>query len=102
MSTSDNGVEMPISLYSRCLPTTHVILGSYPQQTPRHPGAFPEDDPSLYRGELDGLMKQHAQTYQRSRNKVRHICIGLMIVLNLLFIHLISVIYMLITFFLGI
>ncbi|KAK0171619.1 hypothetical protein PV328_005050 [Microctonus aethiopoides] len=67
MSTSDSGVEMSVSPHSRSLPTPHVIVGSYPQQTPRHPAAFPEDDPNIYRGELDGLMRQHAQTYQRSR-----------------------------------
>lgn len=58
---------MSVSPHSRSLPTPHVVVGSYPQQTPRHPAAFPEDDPNIYRGELDGLMKQHAQTYQRSR-----------------------------------
>ncbi|XP_057333108.1 regulating synaptic membrane exocytosis protein 2 isoform X4 [Microplitis mediator] len=67
LSTSDSGVEMSVSPHSRSLPTPHVVVGSYPQQTPRHPAAFPEDDPNIYRGELDGLMKQHAQTYQRSR-----------------------------------
>ncbi|XP_043284351.1 uncharacterized protein Rim isoform X2 [Venturia canescens] len=64
MSTSDSGVEMSVSPHSRSLPTPHVVVGSYPQ-TPRHPAAYPEDDPSLYRGELDNLMRQHAQTYQR-------------------------------------
>ncbi|XP_015120560.1 regulating synaptic membrane exocytosis protein 2 [Diachasma alloeum] len=67
MSTSDSGVEMSVSPHSRSLPTPHVVVGSYPQQTPRHPAAFPEDDPNLYRGELDGLMRKHAQTYQRTR-----------------------------------
>lgn len=66
MSTSDSGVEMSVSPHSRTLPTPHVVVGSYPQ-TPRHPAAYPEDDPSLYRGELDSLMRQHGQTYQRQR-----------------------------------
>ncbi|XP_034947821.1 regulating synaptic membrane exocytosis protein 2 isoform X3 [Chelonus insularis] len=68
LSTSDSGVEMSVSPHSRSLPNPHVVVGSYPQQTPRHPAAFPEDDPNIYRGELDGLMRQHAQTYQRSRS----------------------------------
>ncbi|XP_063980189.1 regulating synaptic membrane exocytosis protein 2 isoform X2 [Diachasmimorpha longicaudata] len=67
MATSDSGVEMTVSAHSRSLPTPHVVVASYAQQTPRHPAAFPEDDPNLYRGELDGLMRQHAQTYQRTR-----------------------------------
>ncbi|KAK2578918.1 hypothetical protein KPH14_011127 [Odynerus spinipes] len=68
MSTSDSGVEMSVSPHSRSLPTPHVVVGSYPvQQTPRHPAAYPEDDPSLYRGEIDGLMRQHPQNYQRQR-----------------------------------
>ncbi|XP_046425503.1 regulating synaptic membrane exocytosis protein 2 isoform X4 [Neodiprion fabricii] len=68
MSTSDSGVEMSVSPHARSLPTPHVVVGSYGmQQTPRHPAAFPEDDPSLYRGELDGLMRQQAQTYQKQR-----------------------------------
>ncbi|XP_024941171.1 regulating synaptic membrane exocytosis protein 2 isoform X4 [Cephus cinctus] len=68
MSTSDSGVEMSVSPHSRSLPTPHVVIDSYPmQQTPRHPAAYPEDDPNLYRGELDGLMRQHAQSYQRQR-----------------------------------
>ncbi|XP_018373948.1 PREDICTED: regulating synaptic membrane exocytosis protein 2 isoform X1 [Trachymyrmex cornetzi] len=67
MSTSDSGVEMSVSPHARTLPTPHVI-GSYPmQQTPRHPAAYPDDDPNLYRGELDGLMKQHPQNYSRQR-----------------------------------
>ncbi|XP_018306487.1 regulating synaptic membrane exocytosis protein 2 isoform X2 [Mycetomoellerius zeteki] len=65
MSTSDSGVEMSVSPHARTLPTPHVV-GSYPmQQTPRHPAAYPDDDPNLYRGELDGLMKQHPQNYSR-------------------------------------
>ncbi|XP_048508422.1 regulating synaptic membrane exocytosis protein 2 isoform X2 [Athalia rosae] len=68
ISMSDSGVEMSVSPHSRSLPTPHVVVASYGmQQTPRHPDAFPDDDPSLYRGELDGLMRQHAQTYQRQR-----------------------------------
>ncbi|KAG5326128.1 RIMS2 protein, partial [Acromyrmex heyeri] len=67
MSTSDSGVEMSVSPHARTLPTPHVV-GSYPmQQTPRHPAAYPDDDPNLYRGELDGLMKQHPQNYSRQR-----------------------------------
>ncbi|XP_020282605.1 regulating synaptic membrane exocytosis protein 2 isoform X2 [Pseudomyrmex gracilis] len=68
MSTSDSGVEMSISPHARSLPTPHVgIVGSYPvQQIPRHPAVYPDDDPSLYRGEIDGLMKQHSN-YQRQR-----------------------------------
>lgn len=64
MSTSDSGVEMAVSPHSRSLPTPHVVSSFQSQQTPRHPGAFPEDDPSLYRGELDGLMRE----YQRQQN----------------------------------
>ena len=67
MSTSDSGVEMSVSPHARTLPTPHVV-GSYPmQQTPRHPAVYPDDDPNLYRGELDGLMKQHPQNYSRQR-----------------------------------
>ncbi|XP_011068593.1 PREDICTED: uncharacterized protein LOC105154631 isoform X2 [Acromyrmex echinatior] len=67
MSTSDSGVEMSVSPHARTLPTPHVV-GSYPmQQIPRHPAAYPDDDPNLYRGELDGLMKQHPQNYSRQR-----------------------------------
>ncbi|KMQ92723.1 regulating synaptic membrane exocytosis protein 2, partial [Lasius niger] len=69
MSTSDSGVEMSVSPHARTLPTPHVVVGSYPmQQTPRHPAVYPDDDPSLYRGELDGLMRQHPQNYQRQRS----------------------------------
>ncbi|RLU17205.1 hypothetical protein DMN91_011274 [Ooceraea biroi] len=65
--SSDNGME--ISPHSRTLPTPHVVVGSYPvQQTPRHPAAYPDDDPSLYRGEIDGLMRQHPQNYQKQRS----------------------------------
>ncbi|KAL6440791.1 hypothetical protein ACFW04_003318 [Cataglyphis niger] len=68
MSTSDSGVEMSVSPHSRSLPTPHMV-GSYPmQQTPRHPAVYPDDDPNLYRGELDGLMRQHPQNYQRQRS----------------------------------
>ncbi|XP_025267551.1 regulating synaptic membrane exocytosis protein 2 isoform X3 [Camponotus floridanus] len=68
MSTSDSGVEMSVSPHARSLPTPHVV-GSYPmQQTPRHPAVYPDDDPNLYRGELDGLMRQHPQNYQRQRS----------------------------------
>ncbi|XP_024870617.1 regulating synaptic membrane exocytosis protein 2 [Temnothorax curvispinosus] len=68
MSTSDSGVEMSVSPHARTLPTPHVV-GSYPvQQTPRHPAVYPDDDPNLYRGELDGLMRQHPQNYQRQRS----------------------------------
>ncbi|KAF7408075.1 hypothetical protein HZH66_002612 [Vespula vulgaris] len=68
VSTSDSGVEMSVSPHSRTLPTPHVVVGSYPaQQIPRHPEAYPEDDPSLYRGEIDGLMRQHPQNYPRQR-----------------------------------
>ncbi|XP_014476983.1 PREDICTED: regulating synaptic membrane exocytosis protein 2 isoform X2 [Dinoponera quadriceps] len=68
MSTSDSGVEMSVSPHARTLPTPHVVVGSYPvQQTPRHPATFPDDDPNLYRGEIDGLMRQHSQNYQRQR-----------------------------------
>ncbi|XP_011647234.1 regulating synaptic membrane exocytosis protein 2 [Pogonomyrmex barbatus] len=67
MSTSDSGVEI-VSPHVRTLPTPHVI-GTYPvQQTPRHPAVYPDDDPNLYRGELDGLMRQHPQNYQRQRS----------------------------------
>ncbi|XP_012533032.1 regulating synaptic membrane exocytosis protein 2 isoform X2 [Monomorium pharaonis] len=68
MSTSDSGVEMSVSPHARTLPTPHVV-SSYPvQQTPRHPAAYPDDDPNLYRGELDGLMRQHPPNYQRQRS----------------------------------
>lgn len=66
MSTSDSGVEMAVSPHSRSLPTPHVVSSFQSQQTPRHPGAFPEDDPSLYRGELDGLMRE----YQRQQQNI--------------------------------
>ncbi|XP_032455052.1 regulating synaptic membrane exocytosis protein 1 isoform X14 [Nasonia vitripennis] len=65
LSTSDSGVEMSVSPHSRTLPTPHVAPYQS-QQTPRHPAAFPEDDPNLYRGELDGLMRQNS-SYQRQR-----------------------------------
>ncbi|KAL0134347.1 hypothetical protein PUN28_001260 [Cardiocondyla obscurior] len=68
MSTSDSGVEMSVSPHARTLPTPHVV-SSYPvQQTPRHPAVYPDDDPNLYRGELDGLMRQHPPNYQRQRS----------------------------------
>lgn len=68
-ASGDSGVEMP---HSRTLPQPHVQATyqsqqQQQQQTPRHPAAYPEDDPSLYRGELDGLMKQQNSTYQRQR-----------------------------------
>ncbi|KAG7205327.1 hypothetical protein KM043_007328 [Ampulex compressa] len=67
MSTSDSGVEMSVSPHSRTLPTPHAVGAYVGQQPPRHPAAYPEDDPSLYRGEIDGLMRQHPQNYQRQR-----------------------------------
>ncbi|XP_051156405.1 regulating synaptic membrane exocytosis protein 2 [Leptopilina boulardi] len=71
MSTSDSGVEMAVSPHSRSLPTPHVVSSFQSQQTPRHPGAFPEDDPSLYHGELDGLMREYQMQqniYQMEQN----------------------------------
>ncbi|KOC65693.1 Regulating synaptic membrane exocytosis protein 2 [Habropoda laboriosa] len=65
LSTSDNGVDMSVSPHSRSLPTPHVASAHQMQQPPRHPGAYAEDDPNLYRGEIDGLMKK--QNYQRQR-----------------------------------
>nr|XP_012225588.1 PREDICTED: regulating synaptic membrane exocytosis protein 2 isoform X2 [Linepithema humile] len=68
MSTSDSGVEMSVSPHARTLPTPHMAVGSYPVQTSRHPAVYPDDDPTLYRSELDGLMRQHPQNYQRQRS----------------------------------
>ncbi|XP_076548355.1 rab3 interacting molecule isoform X1 [Osmia lignaria lignaria] len=65
LSTSDSGVDMSVSPHSRSLPTPHVAASHQIQQPPRHPDAYAEDDPSLYRGEIDGLMKQ--LNYQRQR-----------------------------------
>ena len=54
-----------MSPHARALPNPH--LAPYQsQKTPRHPHAFPEDDPSLYRGELDVLMRQNS-SYDRQR-----------------------------------
>ncbi|XP_068968279.1 uncharacterized protein Rim isoform X16 [Bombus flavifrons] len=65
LPTSDSGVDMSVSPHSRSLPTPHVASPHQMQQPPRHPDAYAEDDPNLYRGEIDGLMKQ--QNYQRQR-----------------------------------
>lgn len=65
LPTSDGGVDMSVSPHSRSLPTPHVAATHQVQQPPRHPDAYAEDDPNLYRGEIDGLMKQ--QNYQRQR-----------------------------------
>ncbi|XP_043258881.1 regulating synaptic membrane exocytosis protein 1 isoform X9 [Colletes gigas] len=64
LSMNDSGVDMSVSPHSRALPTPHVA-SHQTQQPPRHPDAYAEDDPNLYRGEIDGLMKQ--QNYQRQR-----------------------------------
>ncbi|XP_076247593.1 rab3 interacting molecule isoform X4 [Calliopsis andreniformis] len=56
LSTSDSGVDMSVSPHSRALPTLHVAPARQLQQPLRHPDAYPEDDPSLYRGEIDELM----------------------------------------------
>ncbi|XP_066593060.1 regulating synaptic membrane exocytosis protein 2 isoform X2 [Prorops nasuta] len=69
MQSCDAEMEMSVSPHSRTLPTPHVVVDSYPmQQTPRHPAVYPEDDPRLYQGEIDGLMKKHPQTYPRQRS----------------------------------
>ncbi|XP_043519237.1 rab-3-interacting molecule unc-10-like isoform X3 [Frieseomelitta varia] len=66
LPTSDSGVDMSVSPHSRSLPTPHVAPSHQTQQQPpRHPDAYAEDDPNLYTGEIDGLMKQ--QNYQRQR-----------------------------------
>ncbi|XP_054013928.1 regulating synaptic membrane exocytosis protein 2 isoform X1 [Hylaeus anthracinus] len=65
LPTSDSGVDMSVSPHSRALPTPHVAPSHQTQPPPRHPKAYAEDDPNLYRGEIDGLMKQ--QNYQRQR-----------------------------------
>ncbi|CAK9816967.1 Regulating synaptic membrane exocytosis protein 2 [Anthophora plagiata] len=65
LSTSDNGVDISVSPHSRSLPTPHVASAHQMQQAPRHPGAYAEDDPNLYRGEIDNLMK--TQNYQMQR-----------------------------------
>lgn len=65
LSTSDSGVDMSVSPHSRSLPTPHVASSHQLQPPPRHPDAYAEDDPNLYRGEIDGLMQQH--NYQRQR-----------------------------------
>ncbi|XP_076639430.1 rab3 interacting molecule isoform X8 [Colletes latitarsis] len=64
LSMNDSGVDMSVSPHSRALPSPHVA-SHQTQQPPRHPDAYAEDDPNLYRGEIDGLMKQ--QNYQRQR-----------------------------------
>ncbi|XP_023318218.1 regulating synaptic membrane exocytosis protein 2, partial [Trichogramma pretiosum] len=72
LSTTDSGVDMSLGPHARTLPMPNVAQYQQHQQqqaqnqTPRHPDAFPEDDPSLYRGELDGLMRQNS-SYQRQR-----------------------------------
>nr|XP_031831005.1 regulating synaptic membrane exocytosis protein 2 isoform X2 [Nomia melanderi] len=63
-STSDR-VDVSVSPHARTLPTPHGPPTHQTQQPPRHPDAYAEDDPNLYRGEIDGLMKQ--QNYQRQR-----------------------------------
>ncbi|CAL7943219.1 unnamed protein product [Xylocopa violacea] len=66
LSTSDSGVDMSVPPHWRNLPTPHVAAAHHQtQQPPRHPDAYAEDDPNLYRGEIDDLMKQ--QNYQRQR-----------------------------------
>ncbi|XP_076380855.1 rab3 interacting molecule isoform X12 [Megalopta genalis] len=65
LSTSDR-VDMSVSPHTRTLPTPQVASAHQSQQPPRHPDAFDEDDPSLYIGEIDGLLKQQ-QNYQRQR-----------------------------------
>ncbi|XP_076282706.1 rab3 interacting molecule isoform X7 [Lasioglossum baleicum] len=65
LSTSDR-VDMSVSPHTRTLPTPQVSSAHQVQQPPRHPDAFDEDDPNLYTGEIDYLMKQQ-QTYQRQR-----------------------------------
>ncbi|XP_012284528.2 regulating synaptic membrane exocytosis protein 2 [Orussus abietinus] len=68
LSTSDSGVEMSVSPHSRTLPTPHVVVGAYPMQpVQRHQAAYPEDDPGVYRTEIDDPMRQHPQSYPRHR-----------------------------------
>ncbi|XP_061937038.1 regulating synaptic membrane exocytosis protein 1 isoform X22 [Apis cerana] len=68
LPTSDSGVDMSVSPHSRSLPTPHVAPSHQAQQPPRHPDAYAEDDPNLYRGEIDGLMKQ--QNYQQRQRPI--------------------------------
>ncbi|XP_014219658.1 regulating synaptic membrane exocytosis protein 2-like [Copidosoma floridanum] len=72
--SADSGVEMSVSPHSRSLPQPgHVSAYNQSiQPTPRHPAAYPEDDPSLYRGELDGLMKQqqNSSVYQQRQRQL--------------------------------
>ena len=69
LPTSDSGVDMSVSPHSRSLPTPHIVAPSHQaQQPPRHPDAYAEDDPNLYRGEIDGLMKQ--QNYQQRQRPI--------------------------------
>ncbi|XP_078039307.1 rab3 interacting molecule isoform X5 [Augochlora pura] len=65
LSTSDR-VDMSVSPHTRTLPTPQVAPSHQSQQAPRHPDAYDEDDPSLYIGEIDALLKQQ-QNYQRQR-----------------------------------
>ncbi|XP_031776062.1 uncharacterized protein LOC100866435, partial [Apis florea] len=68
LPTSDSGVDMSVSPHSRSLPTPHLASSHQVQQPPRHPDAYAEDDPNLYRGEIDGLMKQ--QNYQQRQRPI--------------------------------
>ncbi|KAJ8683503.1 hypothetical protein QAD02_019295 [Eretmocerus hayati] len=66
LSASEVGVDMSASSHPRTLPTPQVAAYQG-QQAPRHPAAYPDDDPSLYRGEIDGLMRQNSLYNQRQR-----------------------------------
>lgn len=72
LSTSDSGVDMSVSPHSRALPTLQVAPARQPQQPPRHPDAYAEDDPNLYRGEIDGLMEK--QSYRVRKGLPHRFC----------------------------
>ncbi|XP_076685266.1 rab3 interacting molecule isoform X5 [Andrena cerasifolii] len=66
LSTSDSGVDMSVSPHTRALPTLHVAPSHQVQPPPRHPEAYAEDDPNLYRGEIDGLMEKQSYLDQNT------------------------------------
>ncbi|XP_014604050.1 PREDICTED: regulating synaptic membrane exocytosis protein 2 isoform X3 [Polistes canadensis] len=66
VSTSDSGVEMSVSPHSRSLPTPQVV-GSYPIPKSLRHHTFGPDETSLFRSEIDGLMREHQKNYPRHR-----------------------------------
>ncbi|XP_015173071.1 PREDICTED: regulating synaptic membrane exocytosis protein 2 isoform X1 [Polistes dominula] len=67
VSTSDSGVDMSASPHSRSLPTPQVV-GSYPiPKSLRHHLIYGPDETTLFRSEIDSLMREHQKNYPRHR-----------------------------------